>query len=276
MNRVLFAVLAAAVALASNSVAAQNLLIRNAKVHTVSAKGTLDGHDVLVRDGKIAAIGRGLSAAGVSVVEANGKPLTPALFGGITGIGLEEVSQEAPTNDGHLALGSGAKDIQVRPEFDVTLAYNPASILVPVARVEGIGFTLLSADSAAGGSIIGGQGGVVRLDGSADALAGRVLFVSLGARAANLSGESRAGQWLLLEQLADELRGRIAPDSPFAQLTPAGRTALKRYFEEGQPIALNVERAADIRQALRWAQRHTLNIAIVGGAEAWQLAPELC
>jgi hypothetical protein len=29
----------------------------------------------------------------------------------------------------------------LRPEFDVTLAYNPASVLIPVARLDGIGFT---------------------------------------------------------------------------------------------------------------------------------------
>jgi len=277
MNRscILNTLAAAVLALASTGASAQNLLIRNAKVHTAAAQGTLDGHDVLVRDGKIAAIGRGLTAANVPTVDANGRPLTPALFGGITNIGLEEVSQEAPTNDGHLALGGNAKDIHVRPEFDVTLAYNPDSILVPVARIEGIGFTLLSADSHAGGSIIGGQGGIVRFDGSPDALSGRVLFISLGAGASSLSGDSRAGQWLLLDQLIDELRGRIAPDSPFAQLTPAGRNALKGYLDQGGPIALRVHRAADIRRALRWAQLHRLKIAIVGGADAWQLAPEL-
>jgi len=277
MNRSVFHTLAVAVlAVASTGAFAQELLIRNAKVHTATAKGTLDGHDVLVRDGRIAAIGRGLSATDVSTtVDANGRPLTPALFGGITGIGLEEVTQEAATNDGHLALGGSAKDIHVRPEFDVTVAYNPDSILVPVARIEGIGFTLLSANSAEGGSILGGQGGIVRLDGSPDPLAGRVLFVTLGARASNLSGDSRAGQWLLLDQLIDELHGRIAPDSPFAHLTPAGRAALKRYLDEGSPIAVRVERASDIRQTLRWAQRHRLNIAIVGGTDAWQLAPEL-
>jgi len=273
----LLRVLAAAViALASAGALAQDVLIRNARVHTVAAAGTLASHDVLVRNGKIAAIGRGLSAGdGVGVVEANGRPLTPALFGGITGIGLDEVTQEASTNDGHLALGAGAGDMAVRPEFDVVRAFNPESILIPVARVEGIGFTLLGADSRAGGSLIGGQGGIVRLDGSVDAIGGRVLFVSLGSRAANLSGQSRAGQWLLLEQWLDEVRGKIAPDSQFAQLTPAGRAALKRYFDGNGLIVVKADRASDLRQVLRWAAQQRLNIAIAGGAEAWKLAPEL-
>jgi len=276
MNRhILRTLAAAALTFVSMGAFAQDLLIRNAKVHTAASAGTLDGHDVLVREGRIAAIGRGLSAPDIASVDANGRPLTPALFGGITGIGIEEVNLEPATNDGHLAFGNSAKDIRVHPEFDVTRAYNPDSILIPIIRNEGIGFTLLGADSRPGGSIIGGQGGIVRFDGSPDPLDGRVLFITLGALASPLSGDSRAGQWLLLDQLMDELRGRITPDSHFAHLTPAGRTVLGRYLDDGGPIAIQVERAADIRQALRWARQHRLNIAIVGGSEAWQLAPEL-
>ena len=43
----------------------------------------------------IRAVGSGLAApAGAQVVDAQGRPLTPTLFGGITDIGLEEVSGE--------------------------------------------------------------------------------------------------------------------------------------------------------------------------------------
>lgn len=250
--------------------AAQDLLIRNATVHTAGPQGTLRGADVLVQGGVIRAVGSGLDApAGVPVVEAQGKPLTPALFGGISGIGLEEVSGEAPTVDMAVSL----KDQPVRPEFDVTLAYNPASVLVPVARMEGIGFTLLAAD--AGGAFVAGQGGVVRLDGSADPVGPRMLFVRLGAGASDLSGKSRAAQWMLLDQLVAEARGKVPADSPHALLTPAGRAVLARYLAGQGRIMVKVDRAADIRQLLRWAQREQVRIAIAGGAEAWQLASEL-
>lgn len=254
---------------------AQALLIRNATVHTATARGTLQNADVLVHDGRIAQVGTGLAAGGAQVVDAQGAPLTPALFGGITGIGIEEVSGEQATVDAALALGENAKHMVVRPEFDVTLAYNPESILVPVARVEGICWTLLRAGSTAGGSIIGGQGGAVRLDGSADPVGARVLFVDLGAGSAELTGQSRAAQWMLLDQLIDESRGRIGQDSGMALLTPAGREALRGYFGGGGRVMVAVERAADIRQLLRWAQRRNVRIAISGGGEAWKLAPQL-
>ncbi|QCU72754.1 amidohydrolase family protein [Luteimonas yindakuii] len=264
--------LAAALAL---PVAAQDVLIRNATVHTATASGTLQSADVLVRGGRIVEVGSGLAAGGVPVVEAAGRPLTPALFGGINGLGIEEVSGEDSTSDGRLALGDGAKDMVVRPEFDVTLAYNPDSILRPVATAEGIGFTLLAAGATAGGSIIAGQGAPMRLDGSIDPAGPRLLFLQLGARGAELTGTSRAAQWMLLDQIIDEARGRIPVGSHVSLLTPAGRGALTRYLDGNGRVLVAVDRAADIRQLLRWAQRHNLRIAIAGGSEAWRVAGEL-
>ena len=250
---------------------AQDLLIRHATVHTAGAQGTLRNADVLVQGGIIRAVGVNLQApASIHVIEANGKPLTPALFGGITEIGIEEVSGEAETVDSAVTLANGQP---MRPEFDVTLAYNPDSVLVPVARVEGLGFTLLGANT--GGSFVAGQGGVVRLDGGADPIGPRVLFLKLGNDVLGLSGSSRAAQWMLLDQLVGEARGRIGADSPHALLTPAGRAVLARYLAGNGRIMVNVNRAADIRQLLRWAQRERVRIAIASGIEAWKLAPEI-
>ncbi len=254
----------------ATSVSAQDLLIRNATVHTAAARGSLEHSDVLVQGGVIRAVGPGLSApAGVAVVEAAGKPLTPALFGGITDIGIEEVSGESATVDSTLKLD----DQPLRPEFDVTLAFNPDSVLIPVARLDGIGFTMLGANT--GGGFIAGQGGVVRLDGSADPVGPQALFIRLGASGAELTGTSRAAQWMLLEQMVSEARGRVPADSPHALLTPAGRATLARYLAGQGRIVVQVDRAADIRQLLRWAGREKVKIAIAGGAEAWRLAPQL-
>ena len=269
------ALLLAAALLAPAGASAQDLLIRNATVHTATARGTLQSADVLVRDGRISAIGSGLEAGGATVVEADGRPLTPTLFGGITGIGIEEVSGESATTDGTLALGGSAHEMTVRPEFDVTLAYNPDSLLVPVARVEGIGFTLLAAGAGAGGSIIGGQGAAMRLDGGDQPAGPRLLFIDLGSRSANLSGGSRAAQWMLLDQLVDEARGRIDPGSHAALLTPAGRETLRRHIDGERPLVVAVDRAADIRQLLRWSKKHGVRVAIRGGGEAWRVAREL-
>ncbi|MGH8077190.1 MAG: amidohydrolase family protein [Lysobacter sp.] len=277
MSRLAFRALAAAAfAFIAFNASGQDVLIRNATVHTAGAQGTLQGADVLVSAGKVRAVGAGLIApANAQVIDAQGRPLTPTLFGGITEIGLEEVSGEKSTVDETLALGAEQKQMTVRPEFDVTLAYNPESLLVPVARIEGIGWTMLGAGTAMGGSIVAGQGGVVRLDGSPDPIGPRALFVKIGGDVLGLSGNSRAAQWMILDQLIDEVRGRIAPDANAALLTPAGRATLAKYLNGGGRIIVSVQRAADIRQLLRWAAKHKVRIAIAGGTEAWKLAPQL-
>jgi imidazolonepropionase-like amidohydrolase len=59
----------------------EDVLVRNATVWTVDEAGTLENADLLVRDGKIAAVGRGLEApAGVRVIDGTGKHVTPGMI----------------------------------------------------------------------------------------------------------------------------------------------------------------------------------------------------
>jgi hypothetical protein len=264
-----------AVALFGAQVQAQDLLIKHATVHTAGARGTLKDADVLVQGGLIRAVGSGLLITpGITVIDAKGKSLTPGLFGGVGSIGLEEVSAEDSTVDANQSFGSDDDPLQMRPEFDVTLAFNPDSTLLPVARLGGITFSVISAGSS--GSIVGGQGGTVRLDGSERTapMGPRLLFVSLGSGANPLSGKSRAGQYMLLEQAIREARGLTPYGSPNALLTPGGREALAKYLVGGR-VLFSVDRAADIRQMLAFSRKHGLRPIIVGGAEAWRVKEDL-
>ena len=255
---------------------AADLLIRNAEVHTVSNAGKLANTDVLVRDGKIAAIGARLATPeNATVVEANGQPLTPGLFAGLTAIGIEEVSGESSTVDEYLKLSTPGQ-MQWRPEFDVTLAYNPRSVLVPVAQIAGVTWTVLEPGSSTeGGSLMAGQGAAISLDGRFDAVldGSRSLFVAIGNDSLGLSGSSRAGQYMLLEQAVREARSDAAL-SDRSLLLPTGREVLARYLRGGR-FVFDVDRAADIRQVLAFARRHGIKPVIAGGAEAWVVADEL-
>jgi imidazolonepropionase-like amidohydrolase len=58
----------------------REVLIKNATVLT-AAKGTLEGTDILIRDGKISRIGKNLSAgAGARTIDATGKFVTPGII----------------------------------------------------------------------------------------------------------------------------------------------------------------------------------------------------
>jgi hypothetical protein len=264
--------------LASANAFAADVLIRGAKVYTISAQGTLANGDVLIHDDKIAAVGTGLTApAGATVIDAKGRVLTPGLFGGLSAIGLEEVQLEQSTAEESLDIKAPFHETQLRPEFDATLAFNPRSTIVPVTRIEGVTWTVLAPSTPVfgGGNFVTGQGAAVTLDGRFDAeLAGsRSLFVNLGADTFSISGGSLAAQLMLLDQAVREAR---TPGSAgeHALLTPAGREALGHYIGGGR-VVFHVDRAADIRQALAFAKRNRIKPVIAGGAEAWVVAADL-
>ena len=263
---------------ASTSVSAADVLIRGAKVYTMTATGTLANADVLVRNGRIAAVGAPLTApAGATVIEAQGRPLTPGLFGGVSAVGVEEVEQEDGTNDENLVVREPFHEMQLRPEFDPTVAFNPRSTLVPVTRIEGVTWTMLAPGKpdGAAGSFVQGQGAAVTLDGRYDAVldGSRALFVNLGTDVFSISGGSRAAQFMVLDQAIREARSPGAA-TEHTLLHPAGREVLKRYLAGGR-VAFDVDRAADIRQVLAFSKRNGLKPIIVSGAEAWVVAADL-
>ncbi len=260
--------------LAPSLAGAQDFLIRGARVHTAAAAGTLENADVLVRAGRIAAVGVGLDApAGAAVVEAKGRPLTPGLFGGVTQIGLEEVNLEPSTYDAELKLEAPAWQHVWRPEFDVTPAFNARSIVLAVMRVEGVTWGAIA--PLAADSLVIGQGSAVTLDGRFDAAlpGSRTLFVNWGSAAHDASGGSRAAQYMLFDQAIREVR-EPGTSGGAALLLPEGRAALKGYLAGGR-VVFFVERANDIREVVRFARARGMKPVIAGGTEAWVVAREL-
>ena len=252
--------------------AAQDVLIRGARVHTMAAAGTLEQADVLIRAGKIAAVGPRLNAAADAViVEANDRPLTPGLFAGLTSLALMEVAVVPESTDTGFKLGAPAWEQQWRPEFDVTLAYNPSSSSVPVNRVEGMTWGVLTPSGS--DSIGAGQGGAVSFDGRYDALLpnSRALFINWGDSSS--AGGTRAGLYMLMQQAILEARAP-ASVSERGMMLPAGREAFASYLDGGRMV-FSVNRAVDIRRLIDFARRNGLKPVISGGAEAWRVADEL-
>ncbi|MEJ8567235.1 hypothetical protein [Elongatibacter sediminis] len=260
---------------AASAVRAQTLFIHDATVYTMSTPPVVQEADIVVLDGRVSAVGHGLEAPdNATVIEANRRPVTPALFAGITALGLTELSGEATTVDQTLQPPAPPPldRLAPRPEFDVTPAYNPDSTAIPVTRIEGYGWTLLGAGR--GGGFIGGQGRAVSLDGAYDSfLSEPVLFIGIGASTSALTGQSRAAQYMLLEQAVAESRDTGA-SQPGALLTPLGRQAIARFAESGH-VVFSSDRASDILQIIRLAERNGWRAVISGGAEAWKVADTL-
>jgi imidazolonepropionase-like amidohydrolase len=266
--KILKTILFASLAIFTVTTQAQTIMIRGATVHTMGRDGTLENTDVFIAGGKIQKIGQDLPVPqDVYVFNAEGKPLTPGFFAGVTSLGIAEVSAVSESVDTSLELK------EMRPEFSIVPAYNPNSSLIPVTRIEGFTFTLLGA--ATKGSIFGGQGRMVELNGGYESFIGSsVLFINVGRDASSLSGGSRAGQWMLLHQAMREADNPPASNEA-RLLTRAGRNTLAAYAENGMKTVFNVDRASDILEVLRFADSYGLSPVISGGAEAWMVAKQL-
>lgn len=245
----------------------ETLFINDATVHTMGSQAILQEADILVRDGTIVSVGAGMNApADAVVIEAAGRPVTPGFFAGITDLGLVEISAD------EMSVDSALESDRLRPEFDVTTAFNPHATAIPVTRIEGFTWSALGASRA--GSIVGGQGRAVSLDGNFQSFLGdQLLFIDVGGDASGQSAGSRAAQWMLLNQAMAEAGSEVRW-SPETLLTPAGRKTLAGYKNNGI-VVFNVDRASDILQVIEFAQRHQLSAVISGGTEAWMVAEPL-
>lgn len=261
----------AAAALVALPATAASVLLKDGEIHTQGPAGTLKGASILIVDGRIRAIGAGITApADAEVIDLHGRPVTPSLFGGVGPVGLVEVGGEDSTHDATLKLG------QMRPEFDPAPAFNPDSVAVSVARVEGVGFTLLvpgaeaGAKGAPGSSVLTGAASLATLDGHLPSPPA-ALQVVLGEDSSPLDGGSRAAAFMLLSQAFEEARSNGGAPGDARLLTPAGRRVLARFLGEHRTFLFGVNRASDIRATVAFAEREKIHAVILGGAEAWRV-----
>ena len=133
----------------------QDVAVMGGTVHTVSGE-VLDGASVVIRDGRIEAVGIGIAIPdGMARIDATDRIVTPGLFEITGSLGLVEIGMVGSTVDASM------NDDPVRAAFDVADAINPRSVLIPVNRAAGI-TTALTAPT---GGLISGQAAVIDLVG---------------------------------------------------------------------------------------------------------------
>jgi hypothetical protein len=264
--------IASAISAASLAMASDSLLIQNATLYTAAPEETAaqTNMDIRVEGGVITQVGEDLPTEGVAqVIDAAGRAVTPGVFGGIGRIGLEEIGLEKTTGDYAQRLE------QMRPEFDVTLAFNPEAMSLGVHLKNGLTFSVLAPASARGGSLVAGLGAATALDGSLPT-GPRVMFVDLGGDANDLSGGSRAAQFMLLRQAFVEAK---APNLVMVHderlLSPSGRQVLVDFIKNQGVFVFDVDRAIDIQRTIDFARSEGVRAVIRGGAEAWRVAAQL-
>ncbi|MDP3909013.1 MAG: amidohydrolase family protein [Gemmatimonadales bacterium] len=255
---------------------AQTIAITGGTVYPVSGP-KIDHATVLIRDGRIVAVGTNVAVpAGATRIDAAGTWVTPGLIDGGGQLGLTEIGAVQGTNDG------GLRDSAVAASFNVSEGLNPASVLIPVTRIEGV-TTALAAPS---GNFLRGQAVLIDLDGrtiEAMVIKSPVgMVVNLNENSKGAGGGSRAGAAARLRRVLTDARiyAQRRNDFQRAQIQPlsasaADLEALQPVLRGEVPLIAVANRQSDIATALRIAREFRLRLILAGAAEGWQIADQI-
>jgi len=273
--------------LAAQPVAAESeLVIRGGKIYTLAGEAIENGV-VLIRDGKIAAVGSNLPIpASAKVIEASGLQVYPGLFDSFSSVGLTEIgSIPATVDSGELG--------RFNPHLVAAAAVHPSSEHIPVVRANGITHAVAAPSGGAGGSVIPGQGTLLNLSGwtveemaVSKSVAMILNWPSLQTRSFDFAtfsvrqrpfGEVKKEY----EERLGELDDWIEAARHYAQAVEKGASAsvkrdlrleaLARVVQGELPLVIRANDDRDIRNAVEFADRNRLKMILAGAEQAWKL-----
>jgi imidazolonepropionase-like amidohydrolase len=267
--------LALALAAAASPATAQTFAITNAHLVTPGPVGEVENGTVIVRDGRIAAAGAGIAVpAGIRTIDARGATVTPGLIAVNTALGLVEVNSV----DG--SVDTKTHNSGISASFDVQYGLNPASTLIPIARLGGVTHAVVMPDYDDSDQErelpFAGQAALISLGEGANILhrPGVGMMLELGEDGAARIGGSRAAEFVQLRQIFDLARQPVRDEYPF-DLSQADVAALRPVLAGTMPLIVVVHRASDIQQVLKLARDYKLKVILSGAEEAWRVAGEI-
>ncbi|WP_337847058.1 amidohydrolase family protein [Sphingomonas sp.] len=269
--------LAAAAMSAALPAAAQTVAVTNARLVIGDGSAPVDGGTVVVRDGRVVAAGAGVAVpAGIPVVDAGGRWVTPGLFAGFSRVGIVEVDGVSETDD------SAAAGSPFNAAIDVAPAVNPKTSAVVLNRAEGITRAVVAPEAR--GSIFAGQGAVIDLGADMDAVTRprAFQFMVYGEEGGRRAGGSRPAAIAMLRNILFEVRDYARAPAGFADrgkdalLTRADAQALVPVVTGQVPLLVHVERASDILVVLGLKRDvPALKLVLVGATEGWTVAQQI-
>jgi imidazolonepropionase-like amidohydrolase len=260
---------------AASTASGQTVAITGARVLTGTA-ATIENGTVLLRDGRIVAVGRDVPIpAGATVIDGHGKVVTPGLINSYTTIGVVEIEAVDETND------AASSNDQITAAFDVRYGLNPSSTLIPIERDGGVTGAVVAPGARA--SIIAGMGALIHLaGGTADSMIDRspvAMFGILNEGAAERTGGARGTAVLRLRELLEDVKVYAANPAAYEtrdrrdlSLSRLDLEAMVPVVQGRLPLVLAVDRAPDILNALSLAKEFKLRLILSGAAEGWRVA----
>ena len=264
--------------------------IKGGKVFTLAGPAIENG-TVLIRDGKIAAVGAGIAIpADAQVIDAAGLEVYPGMFDPITQIGLNEVSAVSATVDLN-ELGD------YNPELVAATAVNPASAHIPITRANGI-TEVIAAPGTTGfdlqsGGLIAGQASAFNLAGwTMDemqinrSVAMVINWPSIQTRTFDFATFSikekpyadvkkeydksvnALGDWM---DRARHYAQAKEKGSPALYERDLKLEALVPVVQGKLPVLVVADEVRDIRNAVDFCSKQNLRMILGSGAEAWKV-----
>lgn len=274
--------------------AAAQVAVRGKVVHTMAGPPISDGV-VVIRDGKISAVGHAASVRipdGYRVLEA--AVVTPGLIDARATVGLSGIYNQKHDQD---QLESSSP---IQPELRAIDAYNPQERLVEFVR--GFGVTTVHTGHAPG-ELISGQTIIVKTRGNTveEALVDDAAAIAATLSPAATKHDKAPGtrgklMAMLREELikAQEYQRKLDRDADAAEPepdaaqgdpakgekgSPPGRNlrleALVRVLEGELPLMVTAHRAQDIASVLRLADEFGIKVILDGASEAYLLIDQI-
>lgn len=285
----------AALALAGPALA-QDVAITGGQVLTGTS--VIENGTVVIRNGKVVSVGTGGAPAGLRVIDARGKIVTPGFVAVDSGLAGTEVGSVRGSND----LANRANTLTAA--FDLSYGLDPWSFTLPTARLGGVTRAVVTpqhggsggghshddsdfAGAGAGGfqtpGLFAGQAAVIKLGGADILVKPRVAMVApFGEAGKAVAGGARGAEFVLFKETLAEVRtyarNKAAYDRAALRdlsLSRADLEALIPVAEGRMPLIVTVNRAADIQQVLRLAREEGIKIILDGAAEGWLVAGEI-
>jgi len=234
--------------------------------------GNFAKKDILVDEGQIILVADNIGDVGAeNIINAEGKYVTPGLIV-FSSLGLLEIGALSQTND-------TSSDIY-NAGFDPSKAYNPFSQAVRLNRAKGVSSTVHV--PGASGYFSGLLTYTKISDGYKQKKQGPLgLVTSYG----ESYGDSRAAQLHFMEDLFDFVRNANDSDADEVQFvegtdneykfTKRDLNAIRKVLNREIPLVIQVSKATDILNVLKFADYQEVDLVLWGAAEAHMVADEI-
>lgn len=265
--------------------------LTHAKIFTL-AGSTIEDGTVILRDGKIAAVGATVDVpAGAHVIDAKGLQVYPGLFDSITQMGLREIGAVSATVD-------STETGNYNPDVVAATAVSSSSEHIPVTRAAGITEVLAvpgsgGFDSGGSSNVIGGQASAIHLAGWAidemlikksaamvlhwPEIETRTFDFATFSRKEKPYSEAKQEYDKQVNELTDWLEGArhyaqvMEKSSPAKYDRDLKLEALVPVVRGELPVLVFADRAREIRNAVEFCDQQKLRMILAGGTEAYKV-----